>query len=121
LGNSTYDQFTADYKHAIVMFHSLYSQNCKEAREQFSSLSERYYGVDHVGLGAVDCHRQPEQGLVCYHLTIRKYPSYKYYKNGKFILDVPAEKPQDVATFLDWKLREADNIQPDESINRDEL
>ena len=44
------------------MFHSLYSQNCKEARQQFSSLSERYYGVDHVGLGAVDCHRQPEQG-----------------------------------------------------------
>uniref|UniRef100_H2Z5R6 Thioredoxin domain-containing protein n=1 Tax=Ciona savignyi TaxID=51511 RepID=H2Z5R6_CIOSA len=82
LGNKTYDQFVAEKKHSLVMFHSLYFSRCVVSREQFRIAAQAFSRDDDVGFGAVDCHRQPEQGLVCYHLDVKKFPSYKYYTDG---------------------------------------
>jgi len=42
------------------MFHSLYYERCKKARQHFKALSVKM--KDDIGFGAVDCHRKPEQG-----------------------------------------------------------
>jgi len=84
LSNTTFDTFVNKYEHALVMFHSLYSPQCEKPREYMreASLSNQN---ENVGFGAVDCYRSPEQGVLCYQHSIKKRPTYEYYKNGKLI------------------------------------
>ncbi|CAK8672304.1 unnamed protein product [Clavelina lepadiformis] len=88
LGNETYEDFIKKHQQSVVLFHSLYYQSCDPARRHFRIAADEFHEVSDVGFGAVDCHRQPQQGLVCYHLTVRKFPSLKYYEKGEFFADL---------------------------------
>jgi len=46
----------------LILFHSLHYERCKAAREIFRRAADLLAGDKRIGLGAVDCHREPEQG-----------------------------------------------------------
>nr|XP_009858978.2 protein disulfide-isomerase A5-like [Ciona intestinalis] len=106
LGNKTFDQFIAKQKHALILFHSLYFSRCIIAQEQFRISAMTFARETNVGFGAVDCHRQPEQGLVCYHLDVKKFPSYKYYLNGKLSKDLEFARTEEITDFMLAKIEQ---------------
>ncbi|XP_077966473.1 uncharacterized protein LOC120341795 [Styela clava] len=98
LDNHTYDAFLKEHPIAMIMFHSPWYSRCLGLREVFREASENL--SSEIGMGAIDCHRKPEQGIICYKLKIKEFPSFKYFKNGELQRSFDGMTANDFIIFL---------------------
>jgi len=88
------------------MFHSLYSKASRQACDYYRDASLRLRHLQpEVALGAVDCYRKPEQGVLCYNFSIRKHPTFKYFLNGEFISDLKLDSSDGIVSAVEEKLK----------------
>uniref|UniRef100_A0A8R1XXC0 Thioredoxin domain-containing protein n=1 Tax=Onchocerca volvulus TaxID=6282 RepID=A0A8R1XXC0_ONCVO len=104
LNDGIFDEFIMQYRSVLVflyapcMFISIYNYHCKMVKPEFVRAAERLKtdGIDGV-LAAIDATTNKK---IAERYKVDGYPTFAYFKNGKFAWKISGRKEHDFYSFM---------------------